>query len=100
MGFFARLFGLSDEASEIAEIAEEIGRYADRFDNAKDPENAAFARAYEARIRRAQSLKQAKILRREFLAIIDKQDYSLHREQEQDLLREQHYENDNRSDNS
>lgn len=97
MGFFSRLFGFSDEASEIAEIAGEIDRYADRFENAKDSDNAALARDYAMRIRQAQTLKQAKILRREFLAIIDKDNYDLHREQEQDLLRDHNYDNDTTS---
>lgn len=94
MGFFSRLFGFSDEASEIAEIAGEIERYADRFENAKDAENAALARGYAMRIRQAPTLKQARLLRREFLAIIDKDNYDLHRGQEQDLLREHRYDND------
>lgn len=97
MGFFSRLFGFSDAASEIAEIADEIDRYADRFENAKDADNAALARDYAKRIRQAQTLKQAKILRREFLAIIDKDNYDLHREQEQDLLRDDNYDNDTTS---
>lgn len=94
MGFFSRLFGFSDEASEIAEIADEIERYADRFENAKDSENAALARDFAARIRRVKRIKEAKVLRNEFLAIIDKDNYNLHREQEQDLLRDHRYDND------
>lgn len=97
MGFFSRLFGFSDEASEIAEIADEIERYADRFENAKDSENAALARDFATRIRRVKRIKEAKVLRNEFLAIIDKDNYNLHREQEQDLLRDHHYDNDTSS---
>jgi hypothetical protein len=72
MGLFSWLFGRDDDPEKIAEIADEIDRFADRFENADDQESAAFARGYAQRIRKLTSVKEAKALRAEFLAIIEK----------------------------
>jgi hypothetical protein len=97
MGFFSKLFGFGGDAARIAELADEVERYADRFTNAKERDKAALARGYAQRIQRAKSLKLAEVLYAEFLAIIAKEDYELLRHQE-DVLRTDHHAN--YSDNS
>lgn len=73
MGFFSDLFGGGgSDAEKIEQAAEEVDRYADRFENAEDEENAALARGYAERIRKARTVKAAKKLKAEFLAIINK----------------------------
>lgn len=82
MGFFSDLFGGGNDPEKIEEIAEDVERYADRFDNADDQENAALARGYAERIRNAKTVKQAKVLKAEFLAIISKDDVRSSRDHE------------------
>ncbi len=73
-------FSGKDDATRIQELAAELTRYADRYENADDAENAALARDYSARVRAARTLKEAKTLYNEFLAITSKYDDADHRD--------------------
>lgn len=77
MGIFSRIgswFSGKTDLEQIREYADEVERYADRYDHARDSENAALARDYAKRILRAPDLKVATALYTEFLAIIRKED--------------------------
>jgi hypothetical protein len=72
MSFLSKLFGGGNDSAKIAELADEVDRYADRFQNSDDTESAAIARDYANRIREAKTLKNAQDLHAEFLAILEK----------------------------
>lgn len=84
MGFFSDLFGGGNDPEKIQQIAEDVERYADRFDNAGDQENAALARGYAERIRKAETVKAAKLLKAEFLAILGKDEVRTARDYDRD----------------
>ncbi|GAB4443595.1 MAG: hypothetical protein OHK0011_25860 [Turneriella sp.] len=69
-----RLFSGKDEATRIKELAAELMRYADRYENADDSENAALARDYAERVASARTLKEAKALYSEFKSITARYD--------------------------
>lgn len=75
MGFWSSIkdaFSGKDDATRIQELAAELSRYADRYENAGDAENAALARDYAERVASARSLKEAKALYSEFKAVTSK----------------------------
>lgn len=84
MGFFSDLFGGGNDPEKIEQIAEDVERYADRFENADDGENAALARGYAQRIRNADTVKAAKLLKAEFLAILGKDEVQSSRTYDRD----------------
>jgi hypothetical protein len=94
MGFFSDLFGGGSDPEKIEQIAEDVERYADRFENADDEENAALARGYAERIRRAKSVKGAKKLKVEFLAIINKDEIQPSRDRDYHQDRNTRYSDD------
>lgn len=66
-----------DDAARIKELAAEIARYADRYENAGQSQGAALARDYADRIATARSLQEAKALYSDFMASMGKyQDFS------------------------
>jgi len=71
MGWFSRLFGFGGE-EDILHLAEELERYADRYENADEDDNAALARSYAERVRKVKLYAEAKRLKAEFLAIVEK----------------------------
>lgn len=77
MGFWSTIqdwFSGKDDATRIQEMASEISRYADRYENAGQSENAARAREYAARVSAARTLKEAKALYNEFKVLMSKYD--------------------------
>ncbi len=66
------LFSGKDDATRIQELSAELLRYADRYENAGDTENAALARDYARRVAAALNLKEARELYSEFRAIASK----------------------------
>lgn len=72
------LFSGKDDATRIKDLAAELSRYADRYENAGDSENAALARDYADRVAAARSLKEAKALYSEFKSITAKYDDGHH----------------------
>lgn len=75
MGFWSSIkdiFSGKDDATRIQELAAELSRYADRYENAGDSENAALARDYAERVASARTLKEAKALYNEFKSVTAK----------------------------
>lgn len=75
MGFFSSLrefFTGKSDAERVRDLAHEVERYADRFENSGDSQNAAVARDYAERIRGSRTLRAARELYEEFLAMIEK----------------------------
>lgn len=98
MGFFSAIkdfFSGKDDAEKIKDLSAEVSRYADRFENAGDEDNAALARDYAGRIMRAGTLANARLLFQEFKAIVRKH------EEPADHTRDREYDdNDDWSDDS
>lgn len=77
MGLWSTITGWfsgKDDATRIKEMAAELTRYADRYENAGDSENAALARDYADRVSAARTPKEAKALYNEFKAMTSKYD--------------------------
>ena len=80
MGFFSAIKQFFTGSDDPAELADEVERYADRFENSGDAESAALARDYAKRIRKAVDGREARRLYNEFkLAIRDEDDSHTHR---------------------
>ncbi len=94
MGFFSDLFGGGSDPEKIEQVAEDVERYADRFENAEDQENAALARGYAERIRRAKTVSDAKKLKAEFLGIIGKDEITSSRDRNYHQDRNRRYSDD------
>jgi len=74
MGFFSAIKSFFMGSDDPAELADEVERYADRFENAGDAENAALARGYARRIRSAADAREARRLYDEFKAAVRDED--------------------------
>ncbi|MFZ5630777.1 MAG: hypothetical protein ACOY5B_16710 [Spirochaetota bacterium] len=66
------LFSGKDDATRIKEMAAELSRYADRYENAGDSENAALARDFAERVASARTVKEAKALYNQFRSMTSK----------------------------
>jgi hypothetical protein len=87
MGFFKDIkdwmTGRS-EAERIEDLAEEVDRHADRFDNAKMAEEAATARDFAERIRDADTLTVAEKIFEQFEEFIEAQHHHHYEDQRRD----------------
>lgn len=93
MGFFSAIKRFFTGSDDPAELADEVERFADRFENSGDEENAALARDYAKRIRRTADAREAKRLYNEFrLAIRDEDDSHTHRANER--YHDRHHDHD------
>jgi hypothetical protein len=89
MGFFSAIKSFFMGSDDPAALADEVERYADRFENAGDSENAALARGYARRIRNAADAREARRLYDEFKAAVRDED-----EGERHLAADRHREHD------
>jgi hypothetical protein len=80
------LFSGKDDATRIKEMAAELSRYADRYENAGDSENAALARDYAQRVGSARTLKEAKALYTEFMSVTAKYHDDSHHERHRRVI--------------
>lgn len=76
MGFFSAIKNFFTGSDDPTELADEVERYADRFENADDDENAALARDYARRIRNTADKREARRLYDEFRAAVRDEDDS------------------------
>ncbi len=78
MGFFSSIVDFFRGSQDPTELADEVERYADRFENAGDDEHASLARDYAKRIRKTADAREAKRLYDEFKAAIRNDDTDAH----------------------
>lgn len=100
MGFFSTIANLFRGSKDPADLADEVERYADRFENAGDDENAALARDYARRIRKTIDEREAKRLFDEFKAAVRGVDDDSRRHRDHEDSRDEDSDDDTWSDDS
>lgn len=73
-----------NEGEKIEHLAEEVDRYADRFDNAKMAEEAAVARDFADRIREAPDFSQAEKIFEQFEEYVEAHQQHYHEHHQRD----------------